>query len=82
MTVVFAFVADASRSTVAPFRVALSSSMLAVSPSSVVSIPSASMPSSVYAALKLTFPVPTSTVTPESILIDSVLTVSVEFGTR
>ena len=82
MTVVFAFTEDASRSIVAPFRLALSSSMLPVSPSSVVSIPSASIPSSVDAALKWMSPVPTSTVTPESTLIVSVLTVSVEFGTR
>ena len=77
-TVVFAFVAEASRSTVAPLRVAESSSMLAVSPRSVESIPSASVPSSVSAALKATSWA--LTVTPLSSLIDSVLTVRSMLG--
>ena len=81
-TVVFAFPAEASRSSVFPFRVAPSSSMLAPSPSSVVSTPSSSVPSSAVAALKVTLPLPTSTVTPESILIVSVLTVRVVPGAR
>ena len=82
LTVVFAFPDDASKSTEPAFTVALSSSMLAPSPSSVVSMPNSSVPSSVDAAMKLTVPVPTSTVKPESTLIDSVLMVSVELGTR
>jgi hypothetical protein len=52
--------------------------MLALSPRRVVSIPSASVPSSVIAALKRTSCA--LTVKPASILIDSVFTVRSMFG--